>query len=164
LRCSLHTPSRQYLPIDLTLIFTAVDSSSGLQFIDLLLLQLQFLVLLLDNIHHERAAEKNGRFIDIVMLVADVLLAKDVAAFKKKRSNSPERSYTARLKQERRSLLQGMADPSLGKGAQNMPMSDDQDVAGLIGSFFLGFGEGRRLPLLADFLDQPVDTLRHLLW
>jgi hypothetical protein len=142
-------------------------SSNGplaLQFIDLLLFLLQFLLLLLDNVHHERAAKKNGWLIDIVMFVTETSLANVIAAHTWPERNSPQRPDTTGFKQEGRPLLQRMADPSLRKGAQDVAVSNDQYVAGRVGGFLLRTGEGRRLPFFADILDQPVDALRHLFW
>lgn len=155
------------LPSHCVLQAASSKHPSALQRSDLLVSLLQLLLLLLDDVHHERTAEENGWLVDVVMFVTD----KDSLAGVHPQHtqltehlNSPQRPYTARLEQEGRPLLQRVAHPPLRKGAQDVAVGDYQDVGGLLDRLLLRLGEGRGLPSVADVLDQSVDPLRHLLW
>lgn len=104
---------------------------------------------LLGVAHHEGAAEQDSRLVDAVVFVA-------------------ESTHTAGLHKEGRALLERLADPPHGEGTQDVPVADDEDVAGaVVGGVdvltrVLLLHE-RLLVLGADGGDQPVHALRDVL-
>jgi hypothetical protein len=111
------------------------------------------------NVHDKGTTEKNGRLIDIVMFIAitqGISRAPNEACGELK-TFLPQRSDTASFEEESWSAMERLAGPALCESPEDVSVGNDQHVAG--DSLFPVLAHGRGVPLLPDFLDQPVQAL-----
>lgn len=111
------------------------------------------------NVDHKRTAKQDGRFLNIVVLITDCLslalissliwIAKSWLV-----SSSPQGANTTGLKQESWPILQCLAGPAHGKGAEGVAVGHDEDVAAHVVLF--GLADNGFVMLLADVVDETV--------
>lgn len=76
-------------------------------------------------------------------------------------ASSPESSNTASLQKKSRAILQRVASPSHSKGAEDVAVGDEEDIATLV--LVLALAHHRLVPLFANLLDQLVQPSRDIL-
>lgn len=75
----------------------------------------------------------------------------------------PQSAHATSLKEERRSILQRLADPAHGQSAKNMAVSDDEHVS-MCDCVQIRRVKGGLVPLLADLVNEAVEPFCDLLW
>lgn len=78
-------------------------------------------------------------------------------------ANAPQSPDAAGLEEKGGPLVQGLAGPAQGQGAEDVAVGDDEDVAGSLGRGLGALGHDIGVPPVTNVLDQAIEALGDLL-